>query len=225
MAGLLYISCTPAKNHRQWSTHTNSIVVDTVHSRKAVLWGSLVKTTVGQPAKTVHSSHVKGISGCHWVNGDFLSLLEKASTCRLIYTHTNLNLKKGIQHIDIKLKDTQDRLETHNPNPSILCSAYRDGQASWKCLKGRSHWQRVTANKATGSNSFSMRFVNLRWQKWHRPFGKFKFDDNQDTWSAEVQWQWSFSVWTPLKKGSNCWNHFSKMKRCVNLKCVISAPN
>ncbi len=63
------------------NTHTkNSIVVDTVHSRKQVLWGSLVKTTVGQPAKTVHSSHVKGISGCHRVNGDFLSLLEKAST-------------------------------------------------------------------------------------------------------------------------------------------------
>lgn len=199
MAGLLYISCTPAKNHRQWSTHTNSIVVDTVHIRKAVLWGSLVKTTVGQPAKTVHSSHVKGISGCHWVNGDFLSLLEKASTCRLIYTHTNtnLNLKKGIQCKDIKLKDTQDRLETHNPNPSILCSAYRNGQASWKALKGRSHWQRFTANKATGSNSFSMRFVNLRRQKWHRPFGEFKFGDNQDTQSAEVLTVIAFSVNPP----------------------------
>lgn len=60
-----------------------------------MLWGSLVKTTVGQPAKTVYSSHVKGISGCHRVNGDFLSLLE---TRLHLHTHTQTDLnpnKKG----------------------------------------------------------------------------------------------------------------------------------
>lgn len=92
------------------------------------------------------------------------------------HTNTNLNPKQGIQHKDIQWKGTQVEDVQYTPNPSILCNACINGQAPWKSLKGRLHWQRFAATKQPEVICFNKVIIEL--SIWR----------DKDHWRVQIRW-------------------------------------
>lgn len=124
-----------------------------------MLWGSLVKTTVGQPAKTVYSSHVKGISGCHRVNGDFLSLLER----RLhVHTHTHTELNPNKKGFSTKI------LNGKKLKIGWTCIFHITVSSIMSSAKVRTHWKHFDVRNNVIHTIDEFKFVDHQWKYRHK---------------------------------------------------------